>query len=155
MWLETIIEAKNKAGISVKDMSKKSRMGLSEKTINRVLTKETPFPRLDTVLDIGETVGLSGQDIFAETTSVISDPNLVASLQAEVDKLQAELEKIINEAALISTDNAILKDKNVALMAEIDVLRMKINHKDEIIALHNYYINQKPNNVKIFKKRSH
>ena len=119
MWLENIIEAKNKLGISVKDMSKRSRMGLSEKTINRVLTKETPFPRLDTVLDIGSTVGLSGHDIFAETTSVISDPNIVAALQAELNTLKAE--------------NAVLKDK-------VDTL------KDEVIATHNYYIKLKSNN---------
>ena len=133
MWLENIIEAKNKLGISVKEMSKRSHMGLSEKTINRVLTKESPFPRLDTVLDIGATVGLSGQDMFAETTSVISDPNLVATLQAEVDILKAERETI-------AAENAVLKDKIDTLKDKIDIL------KDEIIATHNYYIKLKSNN---------
>ena len=36
-----------------------------------------------------------------------------------------------------------MKDKVVALTAENDVLRLKLEHKEEIIALHNYYIKMK------------
>ena len=40
---------------------------------------------------------------------------------------------------LLQAENSILKDKNGTLTAENDLLRMTLEHKEEIIALHNYY----------------
>lgn len=42
-------------------------------------------------------------------------------------------------------ENAILKEKVTALTSENEMLKMQIMHKDEIIALHNYYNKLKPN----------
>ena len=50
------------------------------------------------------------------------------------------------ERDLITAENAILKSKVDALTAEVELLKREIQHKDEIIAIHNYYIKQKPNN---------
>ena len=132
MWREKIIEAKKAQGISTKIMSERIGRHLPERTISRILSGETEFPRVDTILELGASVGLSAQEIFAETTSVVSDINL-AALQAEIETLKTERDSAIAE-------NAVLKDKIDTLKDKIDTL------KDEIIAVHNYYIKQKSNN---------
>ena len=133
MWLENIIEAKNKLGITPKEMSRKSSIGLSERTIIRVLSRETS-PRLDTIIDMGATVGLSGAEIFADTTCIVADPNQVATLQAENDLLKLENESLKNERDALTAENAVLKSKVETLRDKVDTL------KDEVIATHNYYI---------------
>ena len=43
------------------------------------------------------------------------------------------------ERDLILTENEMLKSKNAALTAENELLKKEIQHKDELLALHNYY----------------
>ena len=76
--------------------------------------------------------------MLADTKMVVGEQNL-AELNENVAVVTAERD-------LISAENAILKDKVAALAAENDMLKMEIKHKDEIIALHNYYNKLKPIN---------
>lgn len=132
MWREKIIEAKKAQGISTKTMSERTGGHLPERTITRILSSETEFPRVDTILELGASVGLSAQEIFAETTLVVGDISL-AALQTEVEMLKAERDSALAE-------NAVLKDKIDTLKDKVDTL------KDEIISVHNYYIKLKSSN---------
>ena len=136
MWREKIIEAKKLKSISTKTMSEKVRV--PEQTITRILSGKTATPRIDTILDLGASVGLSPTELFAETTAVLSDKNL-SLLQEELDKTSAALSALQAEFASLSKETSELKVKNVTLQAENDMLKMKLEYKDEIIALHNYY----------------
>ena len=137
MWREKITEAKKAKSITTKMMSEKVR--LPEQTITRILSGKTATPRIDTVLDLGASVGLSPWELFSETTAVLSDKNL-SVLQEEVDKANAALTALQAEFTMLSEEVTDLKVKNVTLQAENDMLRMKLEHKEEIIALHNRYI---------------
>ena len=130
MWRERIIEAKTAQGISTKTMAE--RMQTTEKTVKRLLTDNSKSPYITTVLDAGLAVGLSPQEIFAETGLFIGN-NTHAELQADLDRLTTESVKLQDEI----TD---LKDTINKLNAENDMLRLKLEHKEEIIAVHNYYI---------------
>jgi plasmid maintenance system antidote protein VapI len=130
MWRERIIEAKKALGISPKTMSERT-MHIPERTIVRLLNGETSNPYVDTVLEVGASVGLSPQEIFSETNLVLGSKDL-ATLQADLDMVKAENDILV-------TENNILKDKVACLTAENDLLRMKLEHKEEIINLHNYY----------------
>lgn len=136
MWREKIIEAKKAKNITTKMMSIK--VNLPEQTITRILSGKTETPRIDSVLDLGASVGLSPAELFAETTSVLGDKNLV-TLQEDLDHANAALTALQSEFAALSEENTNLKVENVKLNAEKDLLRMKLEHKEEIIALHNYY----------------
>lgn len=125
MYIDNIIEAKNKLGISTVEMSRRSKLGLSEKTIARVLAKKT-IPHLDTVLDIGETVGLSAMDLFADTKCFVGDPKLLEDLQRDIAILQAERD--------------MLKKENFDLKIKLDLL------KDDLIETQRNYIKLKNNN---------
>lgn len=136
MWREKIIEAKKTKNITTKMMSDKIRV--PEQTITRILSGKTPTPRIDTILDLGASVGLSPTELFSETTAVLSDKNLTL-LQEELDKANAALSALQAEFTSLSEETTELKVKNVTLQAENDMLKMKLEHKEEIIALHNYY----------------
>jgi transcriptional regulator with XRE-family HTH domain len=137
MWREQILEAKKAKNITTKMMSEKVR--LPEQTITRILSGKTETPRIDTVLDLGAAVGLSPWELFSETTSVLGDKNL-AILQEELDKVNAALLALQTEFASLSEEATGLRLKNVTLQSENDMLQMKLEHKDEIIRLHNRYI---------------
>ena len=130
MWRERIIEAKKELGISSKTMSERT-MHIPERTITRLLNGETNNPYVDTVLEIGASVGLSPQEIFSETNLVLGNKDL-ATLQADLDMVNAEKDILV-------TENKILNDKIVALTAELDLLKNELKHKEEIINLHNFY----------------
>ena len=136
MWREKIIEAKKANNITTKMMSEKVR--LPEQTITRILSGKTATPRIDTVLDLGDSVGLSPMDLFSDTTAVLSDKNM-SLVQEELDKANAALSALQTEFASLSEETTELRVKNVTLQAENDMLKMKLEHKEEIIALHNFY----------------
>ena len=135
MWLENLKELKKKSGMSAKQIAESTK--LPERTVVRIFSGETDNPYVDTIHRIVSVLGGSLDSIFADTKTVVGDANL-ATLQTEVDRLTAE-------NGLLSAENKVLKDKINVLTSESDILRMKLEHKEEIIALHNYYMKTKAN----------
>jgi hypothetical protein len=110
---------------------------LPERTVNRIFSGDTDNPYVDTLHRIVTVLGGSLDDILADTKMVVGDKNLV-TLQENVDTVTAERDLIIAE-------NAMLKEKVTALTSENELLKIQLMHKDELIALHNYYNKIKPN----------
>ena len=129
MWLDTLKELKKAKGMTSKAIADKTN--LPERTVNRILSGDTDNPYVDTLHRIVSVLGGSLDDILADTKVVGGEKNLVT--------LQEDLEVATAAHDLISAENAILKDKVAALTAENDMLKMQLKHKEEIIALHNYY----------------
>ena len=121
--------------MSTKQIAEKTK--LPERTVCRILSGETDHPYVDTLHIIVTALGYSLNDIFADTNAVVATESIV-EVKETAEVAEAERDLIIAE-------NAMLKDKVAALTAEIDILKVKLNHKDEIIALHNYYNKIKPN----------
>ena len=136
MWLDNIKELKKAKGMSTKQIAEATK--LPERTVTRIFSGDTDNPYVDTLHRIVTVLGGSLDDILADTKVVVGDANLV-TLQENVDVVTAERDLIIAE-------NAILKDKVATLTAENDMLKMQLKHKEEIIALHNYYNKLMPNN---------
>lgn len=113
MLVDRLKELKKKSGMTVKQIVEQTN--LPERTVNRVLTGETPNPYVDTVHRIVTVLGGSLDEVLADTKLVVGEQNL-AELQENVE----------------------------VVTAEIELLKMQIKHKDEIIALHNYYNKLKP-----------
>ena len=147
MWLDNLKELKTEKGMSVKQIAEQTN--LPERTVTRIFSGETPNPYVDTLHRIVKVLDGSLDCILADTKAVVGRADLVA-LQAEAERLtednkrlNGELEKLNGELALMGADNAVLNSKVVNLTAENDILRLKLDHKEEIIALHNYYIKLK------------
>jgi transcriptional regulator with XRE-family HTH domain len=133
MWLENLKELKNKKGLTSKQIAEISK--LPEKTVSRIFSGDTPNPYVDTICRIVAVLDGSLDEVLTDTKTVVGDTNL-ATLQAEAGRLDAE-------NALISAENAMLQDKVAALEAEVKLLSLKLEHKEELLALHNYYIKLK------------
>lgn len=122
MWLDNLKDLKKKTGMSTKQIA--DMTNLPERTVTRIFSGDTDNPYVDTLRRIVAVLGGSLDDIFTECKTVVANTSLIA-LQADYDKITAE--------------NVALKDKVVTLEAELDRLRLTLEHKEEIIALHNYY----------------
>ena len=133
MWLDRLKEMKKSKGMSSKQIAEATN--LPERTVVRIFSGDTDNPYTDTLRRIVAVLGGSLDDLFAESKTVVASKDVV-DLQADVDRLTAEI-------TLIGAENAMLKDKVNVLTAENDLLRLKLEHKEELLALHNYYNNRK------------
>jgi transcriptional regulator with XRE-family HTH domain len=129
MWLEKLKEAKNKSGMSIKQISDAS--GVTEKTLTRIFAGGASMPRFGTLGDIAIALGTSLEEIFSESNARVASNDLI--------EMKADAEQLTAEIGMLTAEIAVLKDKVANLTAENDLLRLKLEHKEEIIALHNYY----------------
>ena len=136
MWLDNLKELKKKTGMSLKQIAEKTR--LPERTVNRIFAGESDHPYADTLDLIVKALGYDLGDVFADTKVVVATDELVG-IKETVDVVEAERD-------LTLVENEMLKAKVAAMTTEIELLKKELQHKDEIIALHNYYNKLKPNN---------
>ena len=138
MFRKRILEEKKRLNLSSKTMSDTSRLHLPEETISRVLSGKTADPGINTVLDLADTVGLKPYEAFMDAT-LASEFKAFLELKSMSEEIEAEHIRIVAE-------NKTLKATNAGLVDRIRVLEMQLSHKEEIIALHNYYNKLKSNN---------
>lgn len=122
MYRDRLEELRKEKGISYKEWSEKS--GVSVDTIKRIIHPENPLkdsPKVNTLEDLCKGLGVEVWEIF-----YLGDRSFVA-LQAELNSLKAERDALI-------ADNAVQKGRLDVLQEKVDTL------KDEIIAVHSYYI---------------
>lgn len=129
MWLENLKELKKKTGMSSKQIAEKTR--LPERTVNRIFAGESDHPYADTLDLIAKAMGYDLGDVFSETKVIVATEELVEIKEA-VDIVEAERDLTIAE-------NEMLKAKNAAQATEIELLKKELQHKEELLALHNYY----------------
>ena len=129
MWLDNLKELKKEKGMSVKQIAEAT--SLPERTVTRIFSGDTDNPYVDTLHRIVTVLGGSLDAIFADSKAVVGNANLIA-LQDENDLLKSENN-------ILKAENSVLKDKVATLIAENNLLSIKLEHKEEIISLHNYY----------------
>lgn len=129
MWLDNLKEFKKKTGMSSRQIADKS--GLPERSVNRIFSGDTENPTIDTIHRIAMAMNVSLDDIFADTKTVVATESLVEAKEATT-AVEAERD-------LLAAENAVLQAKVTALSAENELLTKEIMHKEELLALHNYY----------------
>ena len=129
MWLEKLIELREKTGKTPKQIAEEKKM--SEKTVARIFSGDTDRPYMDTLYDIVTALGGSLDDLFSEGKARLASEDLIA-VQNEATRLSAE-------NTLLTAENTMLKNKVAALTSENDLLHLELKYKEEILALHNYY----------------
>ena len=144
MWLDNLKDLKKAKGMTAKQIA--ALTNLPERTVARIFSGDTDNPYMDTVHRIVTVLGGSLDDVFVDTKAVVATENLVEvketvdTVTAERDRIIAERDLILAERDLALAENATLKAQVAALTSENELLRLKLSHKEEIIALHNYYI---------------
>lgn len=129
MWLDNLKELKKAKGMTSKQIADATK--IPESTIKRIFSGDTTDPYISTIHRIVVVLDGSLDDVFAESKAVVATESLV-ELKETVDVMEASHD-------LISIENDMLKAKNAALTTELELLRKELAHKDELLALHNYY----------------
>ena len=129
MWLNNLKELKKKTGMSSKQLADQTK--LPERTIARIFSGETDHPRVDTIHLIVTALGGTLNDIFADTNGVVATESLV-EVKETVEVVEAERD-------LILAENEMLKAKTAAQEIEIQLLKEKLQHKEELLAVYNYF----------------
>lgn len=135
MWLENLKELKKSKGMTYEQIAEKSRTPLS--TVKRIFSGEGE-PLASTMHRIVTAMDGSLDDILADTNVVLS-PKTLVEVKENAEVVEAEKE-------VIEIKNDMLEAKIAAMTMEIELLKKEIQHKDEIIALHNYYNKLKTSN---------
>ncbi len=129
MWLDNLKELKKTKGMSAKQIADKAN--LPERTVNRIFSGDTDNPYVDTVRRIADALDTTLDNIFADTKAVVATESIV-ELKENVDVTAAERD-------LIAVENEMLKTKVASQSTEIELLKRELSHKEELLALHNYY----------------
>lgn len=142
MWLTKLQELKHQANMSSAQIAKLAN--LPERTVVRIFSGETPNPYIDTIHRIVVVLNGSLDDILTDTSAVVGNVGM-AALHAENERLKQDIGLLQSEKASFQDQIAELVAEKAQLQrdAEINTLRMQLAHKEEIIALHEYYNQRK------------
>ena len=134
MWLDNLKELKKTKGMTCKQIANATQ--IPESTIKRIFAGDTDNPYVDTIRRIAIALDSSLDEIFAETRVVVATETL-AEVQENAEAVEAEKE-------VIEIKNDMLEAKITAMTMEIELLKKELQHKDELLAVYNYFTKIKP-----------
>ena len=134
MWLDNLKELKKAKGMTTKQIANATQ--IPESTIKRIFSGDTDNPYVDTIRRIAIALDSSLDEIFAETKFVVATETL-AEVKENAEVVEAERDLVLAELEM-------LRAKTTAQEAEILLLKEKLHHKDELLAVYNYFTKIKP-----------
>ena len=138
-WLENLKQVKKDKNVSSKWIAEHS--SIPQKTVERIFAGDTDSPKFDTIRLVCAALGVSIDDIASDTMTVLGNKTHLA-LQVENETLTAENVALKDKLEEITTENVLLREQLCHRTSEIKHLQDKLDLKDEIIAVHNHYINK-------------
>ena len=136
MWLDNLKELKKTKGMTIKQIADATK--IPESTLKRIFSGETTDPYVTTIHRIAVALDVPLDQILADTNAVLS-PKSIVEVKENAEAVEAERDLVLAELKM-------LRAKVTAQDTEIMLLKKEILHKDEIIALHNYYNKRNSNN---------
>ena len=118
---------------------------LPERTINRLFSGDTPNPYVDTLHRVATALDVSLDDILADTKVVVACETLV-EVKETLEEVKGTANVMEAERDLIKLENERLKIENANMATELKLLKNELQHKEELLALHNFYSKFIPHN---------
>lgn len=134
MWLDNLKELKKNKGMTAKQIADATK--IPESTIKRIFAGDTIDPYVSTIHRIVTVLGGSLDNILADTNAVLA-PEKVIEVKETVEVVEAERDLVLAELEM-------LRAKTTAQEAEIQLLKERLHHKDELLAVYNYFTKIKP-----------
>ena len=134
MWLDNLKELKKTKGMTCKQIADATK--IPESTIKRIFAGDTDDPYVSTIHRIVMVLGGSLDQILADTNAVLSTESLV-EVKETAEVAEAERDLVLAELEM-------LRAKTSAQETEILLLKEQLKHKEEILALINYFAKVKP-----------
>lgn len=129
MWLENLKELKKTKGMTTKQIADATK--IPESTIKRIFAGDTDDPYVSTIHRIVTVLGGSLDHILADTNAVLA-PEKVVEVKETAEVAEAERDLVIAELEM-------LRAKTTAQEAEIMLLKERLQHKEELLAVYNYF----------------
>ena len=133
MWLDNLKELKKSKGMTITQIADATK--IPESTIKRIFSGDTTDPYVTTIHRIVIALGGSLDHILAETDAVLA-PQTIVAVKENAEVVEAERDLVLAELEM-------LRAKTAAQEAEIQLLKERLQHKEELLAVHNYYIKLK------------
>ena len=115
--------------MSVKQIAEQTN--LPERTVSRIFSGDTPNPYVDTIHRIATALDCSLDDILADTKVVVATESLV-EVKENAEVVEAERDLVLAELEM-------LRAKTAAQDTELQLLRERIQHKDELLAVYKLF----------------
>lgn len=128
MLLDNLKELKKEAGMTYEEIAYASKT--SESTVKNIFSGKCE-PLASTLYRIVKALGGSLDDILADTNIVLS-PKTLIEVQENAEVVEAERDLILAELEM-------LRAKTTAQEAEIMLLKERLQHKEELLAVYNYF----------------
>ena len=136
MWLDRLKELKKQTGMSSKQIAEMTN--LPERTVTRIFSGDTDNPYVDTLHRIVTVLGGSLDDILADSKVVVATESLV-EVKETLEEVKGTASVMEAQRDLIKVENERLKVENANMVTELQLLKKELQHKEELLALHNYY----------------
>ena len=133
MLLENLKELKNVSKMTYEEIAKESKT--PESTVKRIFSGKCE-PLASTLYRIVKAMNGSLDEVLADTNVVLS-PKTLIEVQENAEAVEAESKLVIAELEM-------LRAKTSAQETEILLLKEKLQHKDELLAVYNYFTKIKP-----------
>ena len=130
MWRDNLKELRKRSGLTIQQIAVKA--DLSESTVHRMFMDGESMPLASNLYRAVKTMGGSLDDILSDTCAFVVSPSIVEAKEI-ANVVEAEME-------VIRSANKTLKAKVIALELENELLKKELLHKEELLAVHNYYI---------------
>lgn len=117
MWIDRVKEAKQKLGLSYREIASRTNGKLSERDVMRMIKGEYKRADVGDVIELGAALKLSPRDLFEEANLVVESIDTAqesSRISNENEKLIAEIEKLKNE----------LEFKNALLTAKDEIIEL-------------------------------
>lgn len=134
MWLDNLKELKKAKGMTAKQIADATK--IPESTIKRIFAGDTVDPYVSTIHRIVTVLGGSLDHILADTNAVLSTESII-EVKETAEVAEAERDLVLAELEM-------LRAKTTAQEAEILLLKERLHHKDELLAVYNYFTKIKP-----------
>lgn len=133
MLLDNLKELKKVSNMTYEEIAVASMT--PESTVKRIFAGKCE-PLASTLYRIVRALGGSLDDILADTNIVLS-PKTLAEVTESAEVAEAERDLLLAELEM-------LRAKTSAQETEIALLKERLQHKDELLAIYNYFTKIKP-----------
>lgn len=133
MLLDNLKELRKASGMTYEEIAVASMT--PESTVKRIFSGKSE-PLASTLYRIVKALGGSLDDILADTNIILS-PKTLAEVKETAVVAEAERDLVLAELEM-------LRAKTSAQETEILLLKEKLQHKEELLAVYNYFTKIKP-----------
>ena len=132
MLLDNLKELKKASGMTYEEIAVASKT--PESTVKNIFLGKCE-PLASTLYRIVTSLGGSLDGVLADTNFVLS-PKTLIEVRENAEVVEAEKE-------VVETKNDMLEAKIAAMTLEMELLKKELQHKDELLAVYNYFTKSK------------